>query len=274
MAGMARSGETLMLRTLAAHPQVHVVHNLAHQDSPEELELFRFLMHYDRPAIAAGHPLIARLGLRPDQVLLLKQGVWEHRHPFNGFILARNPVSIYASLLRYDVPRAGADPAACWQPNLERFQRWLGDIEPGLIPRLRAVAPVDQFCLFYNRRMGPLARLGLPVVHYERFVTEPAAVLAGILGRLGLGEPMPAILEAHTRFAAGMEGHGQNDLSRPIDTRSLTTYRDSVDPETYRRIAAQTADVAAAFGYQMEWMNLRIVDRGGTAWAEPPGPTP
>lgn len=40
---MARSGETLFLRTLAAHPQVHVVHDLGPTNTTAETRLFNLL---------------------------------------------------------------------------------------------------------------------------------------------------------------------------------------------------------------------------------------
>jgi len=37
IASMARSGETLLLRTLAAHPRIHIVHNLLRHDTQQDL---------------------------------------------------------------------------------------------------------------------------------------------------------------------------------------------------------------------------------------------
>jgi hypothetical protein len=269
VASMARSGETMVLRALAAHPRVHVVHNLARQDSPEETRLFHGLKAHDAPTIPASHPLVAPLSLSPGVVLVLKQGTWEHAAPFAGFVLARNPVAIYASLRAYDARACGGDPDACWHHNTERLVRWLGDIDAGLIPRLVAAPPVEQFCLFYNRRMGALSTLGLPVVHYERLVTDPVSMLPKITALLGLDCPGP-VLHAHRGYAPGAEGHGRNDLSRPIDTRSIVSYREQVDEATFDVIAAATAVVASAFGYRLAWGASRIVGDSAAAWVERP----
>ena len=79
MASMARSGETLMLRILAESDKVVVVHNLEEKDDAEKEKAFNFLKTYSSKKIARYHRYIKPYNLNKNQILLLKQGVWEHK---------------------------------------------------------------------------------------------------------------------------------------------------------------------------------------------------
>ncbi len=260
VASMARSGETVFLRSLAAHPRVHVVHNLDERDGEDAARLFAYLQHYRKTRIWFRHPRVRPCAITPGDVLVLKQGVWEHRFPFHGMILARNPVSIYASLRTYDVPPEGAaDLDALWSHNTARFLRWLVQIDPTLIPGFEYRSPVDQFCVFYNRRMGALLSLGLPVVHYERFVTDPRGSLRMTAATMGL--PFDeAMLVAHNAYETGVAGHGKTDLARPVNDASLYKFQRVVTRAEFDAIVARSAPVHRRYGYRMTWDEITMVD--------------
>ena len=126
MASMARSGETMMLSLLNRHSQLQVVHNLRRQDEQYELDLFEYLRTCEQQVLESDHLLVAPYQLQAGQKLVLKQGVWEHRSEFKGVVLARNPISIFASLLTYDGP-ANERGEFDWSNNEKRLATWMDD---------------------------------------------------------------------------------------------------------------------------------------------------
>lgn len=250
MASMARSGETMMLSLLDRHPQLQVVHNLRKQDEQYELDLFEYLRTCDEQVLASGHPLVAPYQLRTGQKLVLKQGVWEHRSEFKGIVLARNPISIFASLLTYDGP-ANERGEFDWSKNEKRLTTWMEDIDPGLNEQLSGKNPVEQFALFYNRRMGSLIQLGLPVFRYEDVVKCPQQQLPKILSQFDV-EWEPAMLESSE---AAYVGHGKNLLGSPVSEQSLTKYAGVIDEATFDQLKSLTSSTASEFGYKLGWQS-------------------
>lgn len=260
MASMARSGETLLQRTLRAHPKIHVVHNFYREDSPQEHDLFDYLKRHDSKEISSKDSHLSHLRLTQGQILLLKQSVWEHRFPFNGFILARNPVSIFSSLKTYDQPGDFQNWKLYWEKNTARFRRWLKDIDPKMLDGFDDLSPIDQFCLFYNRRMNSLADTGLPIVHYENFVKNPASEVLEILHILSLkGEG--DLNRAHEHFGIGEIGHGKIDLSQPIRTDSIYRYLQFLSPIEIEEIATKTEDTCSRYGFEVTTQGIYINGR-------------
>ncbi len=250
MASMARSGETMMLGLLNRHSQLRVVHNLNKQDQQYELDLFGHLRTCDQNSLASDHPLVAPYQLQTGQKLILKQGVWEHRFDFKGVVLARNPVSIFASLLTYDGPadeRGNFD----WSKNQKRITTWMADIDPDLNEQLQGKSPVEQFALFYNRRMGKLFQAGLPIFRYEDIVKHPQEQLPEILKHFDV-QWEPEMLEPRE---AACEGHGKNVLGSPVSQNSLTKYAQVIDKSTFDQLKCLTAETASQFGYRLEWLS-------------------
>jgi len=264
VASCARSGETVLLRTLAAHSRVFVPVNIDKKEDESRARLAAGLMDRREQAIPRTDPLLEGIDTAGKGVLLLKQGTWEHRHPFKGFILARNPVSVYASLKNYDTAPATSARSriraflglrtteGSRETSHDRMVRWSADIDPVLRELIRGCSFDEAFCAFYTRRMLPLARLGLPVIHYERFVTDPEGTVRAICAVLGI-EYEDAMLNAHAAYSPRTEGHGKIDLAKPIGTESLTKYMETVGPDAYARIAALTYPAMQAFGYVPEY---------------------
>lgn len=252
VASMARSGETVLLRSLAAHPRLHVVHNVEQHDSKAAGKLFRHLTTFAGRRIARRHRLVRAVIAPEHAALVLKQGVWEHRHPFDGVVLVRNPVSVWASLRTYDRAEHGPDLDANWRFNVERLLRWLGDIDRELCAGFAARTPIDQFCTFYERRMLPLLRSGLPVVRYEDFVADPRRELLRITDAIGVGFDA-AMLRAHEDFDPRAVGHGNIALGKAIDPASLDKYLAVVPEHEFDEIAARTRSTTDAAGYEMRF---------------------
>ena len=257
MASLARSGETLLLRTLNAHSRIHVVHNLYKSDNQEEEGLFKYLIEHKSPTLWNRNKLLKGLGIRPGDVIVLKQSVWEHDYPFNGFVLARNPISVYASLKHYDDPHHHENWEKNWIKNTERMIRWLNHIDLSIVADFTNRTPVEQFCLFYNRRMEGLIKAGLPIIHYEKFVTDPVSELKAIMDLLDLAYE-DQIYDAHLSFADGDEGHGKINLGKPINSESIYKFRNLISREEFEEIHRKTRSVGMFLGYEMSFSKIRV----------------
>lgn len=274
MASCARSGETLMLRILASHPQVVVAFDLRRKNTPGERALRAFFQSY------AGNRV--RESQLPDGIVLpegvttivVKQGVWEHRHQFEGFVLVRNPASVIASLLSFDQRTGGAARPPLWSrlrfaaprrpkpmnfddPRWERVLRWQRAIDEDLVEHLKHLDYIGAVCAFYNRRMLPLANSRLPILHYECLVSRPQQMLRLLLDRLEL-EFDDRLLDSHRDFDEGTIGHGLNDLARPIDEAGLFRYREILSREEFGRILALTLPSWKAFRYRLSYDDIAV----------------
>lgn len=225
LASLARSGETMLLRTLSAHPQVHVVHDLHDHNTELETRLFRLLRVWPGdtlPRWQLDAHLAPRALAAAKTVLLIKQGVFAPRHRFAGFGLVRNPYAAFCSLWSYDARGAGHEPSTAlneryWiSHRLPRLQAWAQSTMPWLLPTLRAERrPVAQFLSFWRARITQITEACPCVVRYEDFVRSPAAQLQSVCAAIGL--PFDnAMAVAHERYQPGQRGHGGIDLGAPI----------------------------------------------------------
>lgn len=252
MASMARSGETLMLRILAVHPDIKVIHNLNKEDEDNSFKAFQFLKRFKPTSISNKHKLIKPYKLEKNQVILIKQGVWKHKYPFKGFVLSRNPVSIYASLKTYDKKVEGYNGSNnYWFENENRLKRWLKEIDPSQINISSSKEPIEQFVDFYNLRMGDLANLNLPIIRYEDLVSNTKDTLVSVCLALDI-DMDEKLLKSHEFYERGLEGHGQNDLSKPIDPSSLNKYKNIVTFEEFNFIKENTLSVHNQYGYKFK----------------------
>lgn len=260
IASMARSGETVLLRSLAAHSRIQIVHNLEKQETENSIRLFNYLKNSQDDKIGAKNKYAKHCCLKKGEILLLKQGVWEHKYDFNGIILSRNPISIFASLKVYD--EDGFGNGNDWQRtwllrNTERLSRWLKDIDAKLLYGFDKLSPIDQFCLFYNRRMGGLIKTNKPILYYENFVENPEKELRFLISEMGL-QFENAVLKSHKKFKKGEEGHGKNDLSQPIKPDSLLKYKAVITKEEFQEINEKTSNVSKLYGYNVNWNKIEL----------------
>jgi hypothetical protein len=252
MASMARSGETLLLKILACHDKVKVVHNLDAKDDLKKEKTFETLKNYQKDKVFRLNALFNHYELKKGDVLLLKQGVWEHKYPFNGFVLARNPISIYSSLKVYDrnLEQYDAD-TNFWFNNNERLIRWSKSMNEELMSELMNAPPFEQFVKFYNYRMGYLFKLNIPIIRFEDLVNETKETLIKVCEILGV-EFQPKLMESHNFYGEGLIGHGQNDLSKPINKDVLEKYKCNINIEEFEYIADNTKEVSSKYGYSFE----------------------
>jgi Sulfotransferase family len=220
LASLARSGETLVQRSLAAHPQVQVVFDLTEPNTPRQLALFELLRVW--PADTLPRWQFADRVAPGATVLLLKQGIFAPRHAAQGFGLLRNPYAAFVSLWHYEARRRGepADRArnlALWRRfRAPRLLAWADAMRPDLVATLRAERdPLCQFLLFWHARVAQIVAQQKTLVHYEDFVRRPEPELRRLCAAIGLPWE-PAMLQSHRRFRPGQLGHGGIDLGAPI----------------------------------------------------------
>ena len=261
VASMARSGETVFLRSLAAHPEICNLVNVEAEEQDEKLQLFKYLQQYPHPRVSLNHSLVERLNLKQQKILLVKQGTWEHQYPFNGLVLVRNPISVYASLISYGLKGKNA------QSKLEKrkqnsgksqnFQRWMREIDESIMDYFDDLNYLEQFCTLYNRRMYPLSQIGLPIVHYESFCQNPQEYLKLILQHFSL-EYDQSVLNSHSKYESDRQGHGLINLSAPVNTKSLNKWKNFVSSQEFNRIASLTYNTWQAFGYDLNFQEISV----------------
>jgi len=243
MASFSRSGETVMLRCLNAHPALHVVHQIMDPDVSEDMELFRFLKDYQPGEVASTQREVKAAKVPAGKALMLKNAVWTHQFPFKGFVLVRNPLSVVNS---FKLLKEGEEKI---EARKKQLCRWARQIDEQLIPAVRQDSNMSAVCMLYNRKMAPLARMGLPIVRYEDFVNHPERILRGLFERLGLPWD-DAVLRSHENYAEGSYGHGHIPLWQPIHDKSADSWK-KLPPGVVSRIYGMTYPVMRDFGYDM-----------------------
>ncbi len=242
MASFSRSGETLMLRCLAAHPQIEVVHQIREPDHPKDMDLFRYLRAYKALEIDVKDAYVRHRNLGPGSVLLLKNAVWTHPYPRQGFTLIRNPFSIAVSGYRHvDKDSEGI------RKNINQHIRWCKDIDRQMLESIKSADILDGMMLLYQRKMFQDHLDGLPFVRYEEFVENPEPYLRKIVHHLGL-DWSDEVLRSHEHYGEGELGHGKIKLWRPIHRESTAKYK-QLSKEQASRIHALTKQSLDAYGY-------------------------
>ena len=267
MASMARSGETLLLRTLNTHPSINVPWQIHKRDSQAATELVLRIRNLGQSKISLSAQEEEGLCIKRDQVILIKQGIWEQKHPFNGFVLVRNPVSIYSSLIEYDRFRLEYDHLKTmakslirhrsFDTNKERLIRWMNDIDKSLVSQLANEPKLERFCTFYNRRMFPLVNIGLPIIKYELFIQDPAKYLKQICSHFEV-EYCPSLIQSHEDFKPEVRGHGRMNLSQPINSKSQDKYKLIISRSEFSKIRLLTEKTWKAYGYDLQWDNIVV----------------
>ena len=245
MVSFSRSGETTLLRSLAAHPHLAVVHQLLEPDRKEDMVLFRHLRGNDVRKIARDHELLAhRDDLASVSSLILKNAVWEHADPVSGFILVRNPLAVIASA------RTLEETPASLEKHREQIRRWGRGIDSRMLPFLQDVDTTTGFCTLITRKLVAAHASGLPIVRYEDFVSTPEIVLRRLLSHFGL-EWDDRVLRAHERYEEGQLGHGKIKLWEPIHRGSLEKYT-KMPKEAKSKIFSLTFPVMHLYGYDFD----------------------
>ena len=84
------------------------------------------------------------------------------------------------------------------------------------------------------------------IIHYERLIEQPQAVIRSMLAEVSL--PDSASVYAHQNELTG-KGPGNTSRGRKIDTQSQTLWKQDLSPEQSIQIFATVKDLARAHGY-------------------------
>lgn len=248
MASFSRSGETLLQRCLNAHPDIEIVHQIQRVDTPEDLALFNHLMERAALTMPVDDPLLAHRKLGPKSVLVVKNAVWTHAHPRQGFTLVRNPFSVIMSAFR-DAP----DPDQRERQKRQQL-RWARDIDPRMQHFMKNDDTLSSFLALYVRKLLQDRRDDLPFVRYEEFVAEPERWLRRIVAHLGL-DWNDKVLKSHEDYPDKAIGHGGIKLSQPIHQGSTEKYK-KLSPELQSHIYGLAHEVLLQYGYDWDGENL------------------
>jgi hypothetical protein len=186
---------------------------------------------------------------------MLKQGVWKHRHPFQGIVFARSPLSIFSSLKYYGIGESDDWKLNWSRYRVPRFIAWLRKIDKDLLEGFKNKSPLEQFCLFYNKRMNDLFELENPIIRYEEFVENPEKIARIICDECGISFE-PAMLWVGE--GSSEAGHGYFDSTRGIDQHSILKYRQTLDVAEMDYLIKHTSRVAGLYGYTYEQYKLKI----------------
>jgi hypothetical protein len=244
MTSFARSGETLLLRALNAHPRLMVLHQILSDDLK--------LAKRAAKKIAKRGPshIWVPLALRKpgSSILLVKHATWVHKYPHRGFIFARNPFAIVASMIRY------ADQET-YIAREKRLLRIANGIDKALIPAIPHMTEVEAYSRLYLAKMRSALATGQRVFRYEDLTTNPKAELSAILDTVGLAWHED-VMHSERAYPAGLIGHGRIELSKPIRT-GLPAYSGGLTEAEFDLVARTTEPVLKPLGY---------ADLAGSGW--------
>lgn len=243
MSSFSRSGETLMLRCLNAHPLIHVAHQILSPDSKEDFKLFRFLQRYEADSIPSDNEFVLQAKVSDNSVLVVKNAVWCHAYSYKGFALVRNPFSVYRSF------NIANEPIKGFLHRKSQMYRWAIGIDKNLIPGIAGSSNLESFCALYNRKMQEIIDSGIKIIHYENFVQDPEKYLKIILSELSIPWDN-AVLQSHNNYSEGDTGHGGIKLWLPIHQGSKDSYK-KVGPQDFSRIYGLTYPILTQLGYKV-----------------------
>jgi hypothetical protein len=241
MTSFARSGETLLLRCLDAHPCISVLHQIRKkkQEPPAAKILLSKIKERASTRIWFPRGLASAFD---HSILLVKNMVWVHRYPYRGFTLARNPYSIIASMKKMAVAKNETN-----EFQRQRLIRWAGGICPSLRDFAATGDEVAVLATLYREKMDAALRTGHPVVHYEDFVSDPEQSLRRILGHINL--PWDGrVLASESGYAPGEIGHGGIELWKPVEP-ARATYGGGLTDAEVDTISSITENTRSALGY-------------------------
>lgn len=252
MNSFSRSGETLLLRCLNAHPLIHVVHQINDPDTAEDLALWKHLMRFESTEISSDDSYVKAAKVSPGSVILVKNAVWTHQYFHKGFVLARNPFAVANSFKITD------ENDRKYAKRKKQYLRWARLIDSKLIPYINQEENSLKILLvLYNAKMLDAANLNQAVIKYEDFVTDPEVSLRHICSVLEI-EWDPLVLNSHAYFKEGEYGHGGIPLWKDIHGGSLHSYK-KLPKEVKNTIYSICRNSIAALGYYYDGEECNVV---------------
>lgn len=255
MSSFSRSGETLMLRCLQAHPDIEVISQIREPDEERDVDLFWSVINKGKMAIDAADPLTAHRLPHAGTRFVVKNFAWTTPGKRQGFVLIRNPFSVVVSAHRHT-----EDPKKEAKQRAQQI-RWCRNIDKLMVPFIESIDNLTAYLALYNRKMLHDRRSGMPFVRYEDFVSDPEIWLRKIVAHLGL-EWSPRVLESHLDYKEGETGHGGIKLWQPINMGSMDKYK-ALEPELASKVYSLTQDVLRVYGYRWNGDEIKMLDAKG-----------
>lgn len=248
MNSFSRSGETLLARSLNAHKNIRTLHQLYNlsEESEELYDVFkRIKINKPRTIEISNNERIA-IGIKDEEFLLVKNAIFEIKDSHYGFILVRNPFSVFAS---YKKMVNRIEPRS-------QMRRWAGNIDKNLLPIVENERLIDAFCALYLRKMDQVLNHNLPIIHYEKFVKDPKAELKKLLKELNLSWDNNVLL-SHEHYPEGKKGHGGIRLDKPIFSNNYDELP-KLSEEEKSVIYGYTSSLLIKLSYKVKMKQNRI----------------
>jgi hypothetical protein len=253
LASHARAGETLFLKLMSAHSRVCVPLQVEQEEFDIDKAFIAEIQQTGIQSIVLDHPYARKKSLDGNSVVIIKQGIWFHKAPFNGITLVRNPLSFVESMMTYNVLEGLGGGIRKYgrkryAKTFTRLLRWSKNMSDDLCSDIDSKhSVVDALCCFYNSRVNILANYRKEIFKYEDLVNSPRKELQKVCRILDI-EFERNLLYAHQNYSESSLGHGMNKLSRSIDTTSMNKWRQG-DRALFQKVKHETIDTAAAVGY-------------------------
>jgi len=225
ISSIARSGETILLRDLSVHPDIHVVHDLiegggnqAHRS--ESQKLFSYIRINDPKYLtidklqSLGFFNYLKIGAK---IIILKQGVFNSDNK-NQFGFIRSPLYCFNSLYNFEKKTFNFQKKKVWFNNrLPRIIAWseMCGMETNLLSKLKkSNCPAEQFVIFYEFRFNQIIKNSKKIFTYENYVKKHKENLSKIVKFIGIPDNKK-IYSAYEYFPKDLIGHGYSKLSEP-----------------------------------------------------------
>jgi hypothetical protein len=241
MTSFARSGETLLQRSLNAHPRIMTLQQIKAGVDPAARKILNKIRQSRSTSVWLPGKFAAKRG-GPGTLLLVKNGVWTHHYPYRGFVLARNPFSIVASMKRYAIDHLETE-----EYRRSRLARWAKGIAPSLVKATATESETILLAQLYLKQMSAALDTGHLAIRYEDFINDPEAELRRIVACLGLPWD-DRVLSAEKDYPEGEIGHGGIELWKPIRT-GLPVYSGGLSHDEFAAVAEITGPVLSALNY-------------------------
>ncbi|CAA0092955.1 Uncharacterised protein [Halioglobus japonicus] len=253
LASHARAGETLFLKLLNSHSRVCVPVQVEQEESEIDKAFIAEVRDTGIRDISIDHPYAQSKPLASNSVILIKQGIWLHKVPFNGITLVRNPLSFVDSMMTYNTIEGFGGGwrkygRKRYAKTFNRLLRWSENMSDELYNQIDSKnSVIDALCCFYNSRVTTLKDYQKEIFRYEDIVNNPARELNRACLILDI-DFENGMLNAHQNYSETDKGHGMNNLARDIDTASLNKWRQG-DKRVFQKVKRATIDTAKSVGY-------------------------
>lgn len=214
MISTPRSGETMVLNALSYHKNCRVLAQLTDKEPKEDKRLFQYLQKSPKNEIDRKYP---------EDLLLVKNATMAmpRLKLDKAFCLIRNPNAIVYSLVKLGWFDPALEGATGYAENV--LTRWCEGIGN---KTAKKKSTVNKLFWFLNKRFAEIYYYNteqlISVWTYEQIVKNPEIIDYYILNSLRL--PYEEVSKNIGKHHKG-EGHGWNDLNRPIDRKSLDTWK-------------------------------------------------